>query len=565
MTASLTVSLKTASAFLRGNLTADVRDAKLRFIKSVRSEVPVDLEPGIYRVSAILEDGLEYVELIDLKDHEKASITLPPRTDEVRTGDVYTTLAAASSQPSDVELASLLEDFGAIDRPFLAGPLDVSDSTISAYEAVDDLVVRDLSVLPYAPGALLLSGNLEYGQLAWMPGQTLHFEAVLRDAPQLSSVHVVSESAGVDFTTVEPAWTWRHTPLLRAASVRDVSIFAEASEDTVLTIPGPFSASATKRGKVRIDFSDFPKAIPGINLTTKEGVLVPQWQPFAPQRRDLAIFRDAVTSVVRGTVGVLVQQSIEGKLGHGVITRGLALQRVEESIEMPTTVPGEWAFRSSGNHFGVAEFKAPHGSPWRVSLPSYVPARMRWADQPPGEPDCVVRLPHVNSPPVAYIAAWRTVASTLQHMVHEHRYDEAGNVAHRARDLLLDKYNDPVAAALGAIILFRVGQLDSNEGWLRNLARDFPWLPDGRILLAGLLAARKDSASSADSFQIAVETAGSRALFTESHSILLKLLLRRQKESGNELRRVAALSLLADQYQAIDWGALTLTTQAASA
>jgi hypothetical protein len=49
-----------------------------------------------------------------------------------------------------------------------------------------------------------------------------------------------------------------------------------------------------------------------------------------------------------------------------------------------------------------------------------------------------------------------------------------------ATQLVLDKFNDPIAAAVGAYSLLRVAKLRSETGgWLAVLMREFPWLPDG--------------------------------------------------------------------------------------
>ena len=48
--------------------------------------------------------------------------------------------------------------------------------------------------------------------------------------------------------------------------------------------------------------------------------------------------------------------------------------------------------------------------------------------------------------------------------------------------LLQQKMADPIAAAVGAYMLLRLGELDRLHDWTRNLADWFPWLPDGLVL-----------------------------------------------------------------------------------
>ncbi|MFN8468414.1 MAG: hypothetical protein U0X20_22845 [Caldilineaceae bacterium] len=48
--------------------------------------------------------------------------------------------------------------------------------------------------------------------------------------------------------------------------------------------------------------------------------------------------------------------------------------------------------------------------------------------------------------------------------------------------LLQQKMADPIAAAVGAYMLLRLGELDRLHDWTRNLANMFPWLPDGLAL-----------------------------------------------------------------------------------
>jgi hypothetical protein len=56
-----------------------------------------------------------------------------------------------------------------------------------------------------------------------------------------------------------------------------------------------------------------------------------------------------------------------------------------------------------------------------------------------------------------------------------------------AEDLLREKYVDANAASIGAYYLLRSGAYKKTVGWMRNLANDFPFLPDGPAIYAAQL------------------------------------------------------------------------------
>ena len=60
---------------------------------------------------------------------------------------------------------------------------------------------------------------------------------------------------------------------------------------------------------------------------------------------------------------------------------------------------------------------------------------------------------------------------------------------------LRQKFQSPVAAAIAAALLLRVGALDHLHDWPRNLANRFKWLPDGPILWAETLLRRSEKAA----------------------------------------------------------------------
>lgn len=69
-------------------------------------------------------------------------------------------------------------------------------------------------------------------------------------------------------------------------------------------------------------------------------------------------------------------------------------------------------------------------------------------------------------------------ASLLLRYCRQGAYLRAGAAAQSER-LLSDKIEDPVAAAVGAYALLKIGDIERMHDWTANLERLFPWLPDG--------------------------------------------------------------------------------------
>jgi hypothetical protein len=54
--------------------------------------------------------------------------------------------------------------------------------------------------------------------------------------------------------------------------------------------------------------------------------------------------------------------------------------------------------------------------------------------------------------------------------------------------LLREKFADPIAAAVGAYALLRLGEIDRLHDWSHNLVDAAPWMPDGLVILGEHLA-----------------------------------------------------------------------------
>ncbi|MDH5304584.1 MAG: hypothetical protein OEW64_10885 [Gammaproteobacteria bacterium] len=138
-------------------------------------------------------------------------------------------------------------------------------------------------------------------------------------------------------------------------------------------------------------------------------------------------------------------------------------------------------------------------------------------------------------------------------MLASRQVRSAVQMAEQATELLRQKYSDPTGAALGAIILNKVGRLERLESWVRNLAQDFPWLPDGKILVASINFARRSNMDEVRDLVIAAS--GQRPLFTESYSMLLDLLRRWPRDTDGDWRR-GALKEVSSHSPYVDWDSI---------
>lgn len=200
-----------------------------------------------------------------------------------------------------------------------------------------------------------------------------------------------------------------------------------------------------------------------------------------------------------------------------------------------------------------------------ISLPTGTSSVSKHSNMGPeyGDQDilstCVVRVEetrtgaHVN----AWISPERSVANALHNMLASGYVLDAAEVAADAVDLLGSKYSDPTGAVLGALILHKVGRLKRWTSWVENLARDFDWLPDGKVLLATLLY--DDGVDRDRALELAITASSQRMLYTESYSLLLDLLRRWPCDTDQQAmpirHAIKSLVLLAPY---IDWESICL-------
>jgi len=216
-----------------------------------------------------------------------------------------------------------------------------------------------------------------------------------------------------------------------------------------------------------------------------------------------------------------------------------------EGVNLVRQGSGLWIFESIREFSSVANATVQIGDRrTQISLPTHPSID--------GRTLCAVRID--ESARGAHATAWispeRIVANALQNMLASGNLSAAASMADQATMLLRDKYADPTGAALGAIILHKVGQLSRYEGWMENLARDFAWIPDGKILLATLLVERRVDLDRAR--LLALEAAKQRILYAESYSLLLDLLRRWPRDTACQ-EILAAIGDLARWSPYVDW------------
>jgi hypothetical protein len=151
----------------------------------------------------------------------------------------------------------------------------------------------------------------------------------------------------------------------------------------------------------------------------------------------------------------------------------------------------------------------------------------------------------------------RMVAANLDGQLRSGAYAEPSSFLDAAAELLFDKYQDPTAAALGGLTLHRLGRLRERASWVANLARDFAWLADGRILEIALHAHDDDADERAGWLEQLLDVARMRPMFADGHALLLDLLRRWPDGSGAEWR-ATALADVTRRIVGVDWSATAL-------
>lgn len=164
--------------------------------------------------------------------------------------------------------------------------------------------------------------------------------------------------------------------------------------------------------------------------------------------------------------------------------------------------------------------------------------------------------------PVAWISPERTVANAMQNMLASSQLLSARELAGSATELLRGKYLDPTGATLGALLLYKFDLLEPKLAWLENLARDFSWIPDAKILLAAeLLRSSEPSVEKQQrAFELALQASEQRVLYTECYSILLEL-FRRSLRQLDEHKSMQIAEKLGLGWIDMDWDSICVSSK----
>jgi hypothetical protein len=154
----------------------------------------------------------------------------------------------------------------------------------------------------------------------------------------------------------------------------------------------------------------------------------------------------------------------------------------------------------------------------------------------------------------------RRVTRLVDGLVRHGEITAGVSVLQQASELLCLKFSDPAGAALGGLTLDRMGLLDTRSAWVENLARGFPWLPDGRVLLASLLRHASSPAERQRGLGLLLAAASELPLYTDGLSLLMEL-LRRWPDEASKNERHDMLDKLAEHSAYADWDSVNLSVE----
>jgi len=280
------------------------------------------------------------------------------------------------------------------------------------------------------------------------------------------------------------------------------------------------------------------------------------WETARPARR--TELRDPKPPAFEELELAMAAPPISGSEPHQAPAPGEITLVATEGAEAEAMAPGQWRLQALENTLAVPTATVESGGcRYTISLPIFRSSYSRDS----AACHLMVNAKVCGGRPDAWVAPERTVARALQNMLASGHLSSAIRTADDATEALRDKYTDPAGAALGALILHRFGRLDGRRlDWLENLARDFPWLPDGRILLATHLVKQRGDTRRAH--ELALSAAAQRILYAESFSLLLDLLRRWRGPEVDQAGHGEALTLLAGQSSFVDWSSICLSISA---
>ena len=195
------------------------------------------------------------------------------------------------------------------------------------------------------------------------------------------------------------------------------------------------------------------------------------------------------------------------------------------------------------------------GRDWTASLPLNPQGRKEDEASCRVELDLSASLPRLG----VRFTEQRRVGRAVDGMLRHHEVMAGAELLDQAASLLLAKYSDPASAALGGLTLHRYGRLRERQDWIENLARDFAWIPDGRILLAALLMNDRDARAHTRGLGLLLEATEARPLYTDGMALATDL-LRRWPDAGRKDECTERLERLAAYACVTDWDSVPLVT-----
>jgi hypothetical protein len=195
------------------------------------------------------------------------------------------------------------------------------------------------------------------------------------------------------------------------------------------------------------------------------------------------------------------------------------------------------------------------GRDWSASLPLNPQGRKEDEATCRVELDLSASLPRLG----VRFTEQRRVGRAVDGMLRHHEVMAGAELLDQAASLLLAKYSDPASAALGGLTLHRYGRLRERQDWIENLARDFAWIPDGRILLAALLMNDRDARDRDRGLGLLVDATEARPLYTDGMALATDL-LRRWPDADRKDERAERLERLAAYACVTDWDSVPLVT-----
>ena len=215
----------------------------------------------------------------------------------------------------------------------------------------------------------------------------------------------------------------------------------------------------------------------------------------------------------------------------------------DAGLEAEVLAPGRWTVRVRGGHDDASA-----RLPWLRWVHAGADLELALPLNPQGYEDCELVAGAPGQPPRVRFGRERQVARAMQGRLERGEILHAAHVADEARDMLRGKYNDPAAAPLGTLLLFKVGRLERHRDWAQNLHRDFPWFGDAGVLLAAVLSQSGGSGDLERAAEYLLDSASRPLLLTDCVALRLSLLRRLpiakdDEPKAREYRQQASLRL----------------------